>query len=325
MPRLATLRDLGASKVGGFLPWNEARIITHGFIAGGYKNSSPWKNVNLTQHSTDTSSNLGDLMSDSGAYLDGGNSDNYFYVFAIGGMGSSSTTWSMNMSTQASRGASTSSWNMTVARDDLGTMVDWQHRSGGGKIYCVGGGNTATDRFTMASETMSTASLPPNTGSSGNVTATFEGEFRGYCNVSSTTLYMNWANETYSSWATTGSPDGWGKGVGSFKTKAYLKDGSFGNGTMRRYDDTSGSSIATFGVQEAAEENLQQGANKGYCLGHYNGSQNNNTYKFNYNSDSSTNLGSTAEPKGQAGMSSAAPASAFSINNSTYGTTAPAF
>lgn len=324
MPRLSTLRDLGGSRAAGVLPWNEARIITHGFIAGGYKNNSPWRNVNLTQHSTDTSSNLGDLMSESGAYLDGGNSDTNFYVFAIGGMGSFVTGWSMSMVTQTSRGTN-ASWNLSVSRDQFGTMVDWQHRLGGGKIYCVGGGSARTDRFVMATETMATAGFPPDTGSSGNLGSTFEGEFRGYVNNSGTGQYLTWANETYSSWTIQGGTDGWGKSVGSFKTKGYVKDGSFDNGTMRRYDDVTGTSQATFGVQVAAEENLQQGAEKGYCLGHYNGAQNNNTYKINYNSDSSTNLGATAEPKGQAGMSSAAPASAFSITNSAYGTTAPAF
>lgn len=324
MPRITSLRDLGGFRGGTALPWDQARIITHGFCAGGYKNSSPWRNVNLTVHSTDTSSNLGDIMSDAAAYTDGGNSDYYFYVFAIGtpGLGAFNTTWSLNMSTQASRGTN-ASWAMTVARDDLATLVDYQHA--GGKIYSVGGGSAVTDRFVMATETSSTANLPPNSGSSGNVSACFEGQFRGFSNVAGTTQQFVWATETYSAWAATGSPDGWGKAMGSFKTRGYAKDGSFDNGTMRRYSDIDGTSQATIGVQVAAEENLQMGQNKGYCLGHYNGAQNNNTYKVSYSSDTSTNLGATAEPKGQAGMSSAALCPAFSLTNASYGTTGPAF
>ena len=34
--------------------WSRSRIITHGFTGGGYKNSSPWKNVNRTTHNNDT-------------------------------------------------------------------------------------------------------------------------------------------------------------------------------------------------------------------------------------------------------------------------------
>ena len=34
--------------------WAQARIITHGYTAGGYKDSAPWKNINRTVHSNDT-------------------------------------------------------------------------------------------------------------------------------------------------------------------------------------------------------------------------------------------------------------------------------
>ena len=37
-----------ASRAGS---WYRSRIITHGFTAGGYKDSSPWKNVNRTDQS----------------------------------------------------------------------------------------------------------------------------------------------------------------------------------------------------------------------------------------------------------------------------------
>ena len=33
--------------------WSRARVITHGYVGGGYKDSSPWRNVNRTIHSTD--------------------------------------------------------------------------------------------------------------------------------------------------------------------------------------------------------------------------------------------------------------------------------
>ena len=64
--------------------WSRSRIITHGFVGGGYKNNSPWKNVNRTNHSNDTSTNLGDIMSKNMAYGDGGSSDTNFYVFGMG-------------------------------------------------------------------------------------------------------------------------------------------------------------------------------------------------------------------------------------------------
>ena len=58
------------------------------------------------------------------------------------------------------------------------------------------------------------------------------------------------------------------------------------------------------------EENYQTGQEHGYCIGHYNGVQNNNTYKVVHATDTFTTLGSTAQPKGHDGISSASCASA---------------
>ena len=81
------------------------------------------------------------------------------------------------------------------------------------------------------------------------------------------------------------------------------------------------------------EENFMTGMRKGYMLGNYNGSQNNNTFKCNYANDGITNLGGTSQPQGHAGMSSAhcSSASAISTINDAgtilrdYGTSIPNF
>ena len=44
--------------------WYRARIITHGYVGGGYKDSSPWRNVNRTIHSTDVTTDLGDMLNE---------------------------------------------------------------------------------------------------------------------------------------------------------------------------------------------------------------------------------------------------------------------
>ena len=67
------------------------------------------------------------------------------------------------------------------------------------------------------------------------------------------------------------------------------------------------------------------GSYKGYCLGHYNGAQNNNSYKWNYLTDSYADGGSSMQPKGHDGMSSASNASAYTFNNLSYGITPPAY
>ena len=82
--------------------WSRSRIITHGYTGGGYKDSSPWKNVNRTQHNNDTSTDLGDKMSKAMAYGDGGSSDTNFYVFGMddGFDGNNNDVWRMQMSTE---------------------------------------------------------------------------------------------------------------------------------------------------------------------------------------------------------------------------------
>ena len=60
--------------------WSMARIWTHGYVGGGYRSGSPWSNVNRTVHATDTSTNLGDTLDRSGAYMSGSwNDRRYFY------------------------------------------------------------------------------------------------------------------------------------------------------------------------------------------------------------------------------------------------------
>ena len=58
------------------------------------------------------------------------------------------------------------------------------------------------------------------------------------------------------------------------------------------------------------EENFETGQDWGYSLGNYNGAQNNNSHKFVHATDAITTMGSDTQPKGHAGMSSAATATA---------------
>ena len=50
-----------------------------------------------------------------------------------------------------------------------------------------------------------------------------------------------------------------------------------------------------------------------------------NTYKVNFTTDGYTTLGSASEPKGHAGMSSAAFASSYTFNNISYGYSVPSY
>lgn len=300
--------------------WYRARIITHGYVGGGYKDSSPWRNVNRTIHSTDATTDLGDMINEAAAYCDGANSDNYFYVWGVTNAypGTSSAGWSLNMNTSAGRGAGNS---MTVARADFGTMVDYEHA--GANIFIVGGGSNVTNKFQMKTESMGTSS---NSGTAVDYTAACEGRLRGWHRTGTAAAQsFQWSTESYASWSGHPGSDGWGKAMSSYNGVAYMKDGGNLNTTLKKFNDNTGVNVSSFTVQDAGEENYQTGNKKGYCLGHYNTAQNNNTYKVNFTTDGYTTLGSASEPKGHAGMSSAALASSYTFNNISYGYTVPSY
>jgi hypothetical protein len=46
-------------------------IYTHGFLAGGYKGSQPWRSVNKTWHNTDVTIYCGEQLDRAASYLDG--------------------------------------------------------------------------------------------------------------------------------------------------------------------------------------------------------------------------------------------------------------
>ena len=113
----------------------------------------------------------------------------------------------------------------------------------------------------------------------------------------------------------------------------YCGTGNNNQNGNARIDDMTGVQLKTMNFGRMGEENFQMGMRKGYCLGNYNGSQNNNTFKVNYQTDGVTNLGGTAEPKGKSGMSSAHCSSASAVSGVrddgttayNYGTTIPNF
>lgn len=294
-------------------PFKFRSIYTRGYLFGGYKDASPWKNANRTEHATDITVNLGDRLDYGGAYVNGGYSDYNAYIYGVQDAfsGASTHTSSVNMQTDAARTHS-SSWNMTTTRDDLGCLLN----STLTMAYITGGGSTATDKHNYVTETMYTSgSAPagPTAGSSFGAVASWYGETRGWI-WSSGGGSLSFATETWSSGGTTVATDGWGKGLSTKHGHAYVKNG--GNIVTGAYklNDTTGAQMRTdLNFDNSGEENYQTGQNWGYCVGHYNGLQNNNTYKVHSITDVYTVLGSDAQPKGHAGASSGATASASAL------------
>ena len=311
--------------------WAQARIITHGYTAGGYKDSSPWKNLNRTVHATDTSTDIGDQMTEANSYCDGGNGDQWFYVLGNSNThsGGSNVTWAWNMtngsgctSASCAAGNMGNQGTMSVAHNDLGVGVDWQHQ--GGNLFAFGGGTNVTDKMQLKTNTW--VGTVGTVGSTDTYWSSFYGQTRVYCCTGGNDQYMAWSNETWATWtATTGTNDGWGKACSSYHTKGYMKQGGNLNNSLGRYNDLTGAQSTTFGVDDAGEENYQMGNNKFFCLGHYNGAQNNNSYKVEYSNDSVGAGTANMSPKGHAGTSSGANCSSYNFNYPALGDTRPAY
>ena len=309
--------------------WATARIWTHGYVGGGYRGGSPWRNVNRTVHSTDTSTNLGDTLDRSGAYMSGSWNDikHFFHSMENTYRGSSNYTSGFNMATESGI-AHQSSWNMTVNRGSMGSMQD--HVFAGGNSILHGGSNSRTDVFNLNTETMRTSGFPPNHDGSGEDPSWGgHGRLKGWYKQSGTRRGFEWKNESWVTWEHGPGGDGWKKILPTMLGHMYCGTGNNNQNGNARIDDITGINTRNIDFGRMGEENFEMGMRKGYCLGNYNGNQNNQTFKVNYQTDGATYLGGTAEPKGHSGMSSAHCASASSATSRLasydYGTNIPNF
>jgi hypothetical protein len=295
-------------------------IYTRGYTGGGYKNSTPWRNVNRTQHASDTTSNLGDILDRSSGYIDGGWSDYYGYLYVMnnainqswGGGSVSTYVTSYNMTTEVGR-TNDSNWNLKTSRWEPGVIINGNLTI----AWITGGGSTSTDKHNYVTETMyESGSAPANPFTSDQTCATLFGQFRGWL-AAYGVASLEFATETWTSggMAFTGT-DGHSKALGSKHGYGYGKNATNTATTqVHKWNDTTGSTIRNdlYTPDGSGEENFQQGQNWGYCVGNYNGAQNNNTYKVNYLTDSITAMGSDTQPKGHDGASSAGCSSASAM------------
>jgi len=290
-------------------PFRYRSIYTRGYVAAGYQNSSPWKNVNRTVHATDTTTNLGDQLDQIGAYLDGGHSDYYQYVYGLGGSYSvsNSHTSGLNMATEVGRTNST--WDMKTSRVNHVAIMNPSLTA----AYITGGTTTATDKHNYATETMYAAGTVPANPSVSGIGTKMLGQYRGWVIGSGAAAWIDFTTETWTNGGMTSGTDGYSKMLSSKIGFGWGKSGTnTATTSITRWSDVTGTSygVVCYSPDNGGEENMQAGQNWGYQLGNYNGAQNNNTYKLTYASDTCTGMGSATQPSGHGGMSSGCCASA---------------
>jgi len=282
-------------------------IYTKGYMNGGYRNSSPWYNVNKTIHATEMTTNLGDKLVYNSSYVGGGFSDFRSYIYpSTGGVGASGTVVeSMNMASETMMSLDSARYLKTTRSDCEALMTPSLTAA-----YIVGGGTTAVDRHNFTTDTMFNAGTAPSSplsgGTGGGLGALF-GRYKAWISQGAGSSFT-WVTETWATGGMSWSTDGQPKGLSTKHGHGYGSTGSYAGTTyLYKFSEATGSNLATITrPKNNGEENWQIGQNWGYMLGAYDGGygQNNDAEKVNYLTDTSTAMGSDTQPKGHDGASS---------------------
>ena len=72
-----------SSQVNANVGFKFRQIISVSYLAGGYKDSSPWKNVHKTINSTDQTTHIGELLDHPASYTSGACSRYIFFVWSV--------------------------------------------------------------------------------------------------------------------------------------------------------------------------------------------------------------------------------------------------
>jgi len=284
------------------IPFKERTIITNTYTQGGYKGSTAWNTCNRTYHATDTSIQVNNVER-SHNYQWGANSRHIAYVFGAGNghAVSSNVVTAYNMHTES---FFTSGFTRNVARSRhlFGGVFDEHYRA------YINGEDSRIEEFNMVTGTL-LGDVGTATWSGGNVWG-MSGENFGI-------LYNGGSSYTYNFATRTGFGRGGTQPSSSHQQKSVQSkigygwagnEGSYrGGNNLRRTNMITNSTSGTISkpVTNCGEENFTMGQDHQYMLGQYNGLQNNISWRFNYGSESGFQGGSSMQPKGQAGQSSA--------------------
>ena len=270
-------------------PWKYRQIITTGYMAGGYKDSSLWSNVNRVEHATDTSTNLGDGTIDNFHYKSGATGLSKLYVW-------NGSTTAFNMRTEVKQNS-----GPTPGAGNNGTVYNEVSFA-----YANGEGVGEFKKWRFSDETFIS-----NLGSGWtDHAAAISGEYRG----------IMWGNsgQTQRIIYSTDSIAGMGYSAGAHgQQKGMMAKTGFGYGgaqgtynggyTFRKTNIESESSAGGYNKPRSncGEENFGMGQDHSYMIGNYDGGgQNNGSFKYTHATDSGFNGGAAMEPKGHGGCSS---------------------
>jgi len=256
--------------------------ITRGYSQCGYRGGSSWKNVNRLQHSTFSQTNLGDLTTWSGAYIDSAQNTAFkSFIFATGDSWNATTSSvsTISMVTESNTGAGTA---MSSSRNRCTCL-----KKDFNIAYVHGGNSSQITRYNLSTASSAQATTHPN-GDQNNP-AGGQGATVGWIKQGSGQNF-NFATETFHSWADNPGTDGTNKTLSSRNGFMYWNTGGgyrTGNDWHVRdsYNGGRRASVSKNGIT-TGEETMHTGNEYGFICGQYDGNQNNNGYLFTYASHS---------------------------------------
>jgi hypothetical protein len=279
------------------------QIISTAYVHGGYKSSAVWSNVNKCFTSTDTTINLGDGSIERGHnYQAGACSKDYAYTFGAGNGHVVASNYVIAYNMRTEQNMTDINRNMNHNRIRFGCAFQENEYA-----WIHGGGNSEIEEYNMTTKTHIGAS-----GSSYTTANAWAMSHENFAILFTSNDNRNWtfATRTLTSrGGTTVSNHHQQKSVQSKHTYQWCGDnGSYSGGYTYRvtnmYTNTTSGTVNK-PIGNCGEENYTMGQDHQYMLGQYNGLQNNLSHRWNYSTQTGFQLGSSGEPKGHAGMSSA--------------------
>lgn len=284
------------------------QLIQYSYLAGGYKDGSPWRNVHKTTNSTDQTTHIGELLDYPASYTSGACSRNIFFVWSVNSDGAwkgptsvhGTFTSAINMITDTNY-KHQPKFNTGIERSDLGTMHKETEMA-----YLFSGCSDVIEKFNLTNESYAGTGVSTINDCEGG--SAFSDENFGYGHTSYAGIKFNFSNETPS------SASQWGnhaqqKGISSKYSKGYAgNEGSYNGGyNLRRWSTITDTNIGNVAKPHpnCGEENFTLGQDWQYMLGCYDGSgQNNVSWKFWYTTDTGTTSVTGLNPGVNAGTSS---------------------
>jgi len=285
------------------IPFFTRQIITTGYLHGGYQSSVVFNTTNRTVFATDTTIDLtGATQKQEAAHNYQSEAHNGTFSFTWGASGghcvAASNVICFNMRTEVRR-TSGYTRNWPFAHINNGTIQQDLVKAWVTSTY----GSSATYEFDLVTETL---------GSNfGNSTG---GQNWGTSHDNLGIFYGNGERNFYFATRTMTTRSGTAVAGDGLQHTIQFKQGMHMSGregnpssNWRETDMITNASRDVVGAKpnQSGEENMTVGQDWGYCLGFYNGAHVNTTYKFIYQTRTGQTMGSTTEPKGNGGNSSA--------------------